>query len=183
MNIDEQLALLRDSIDAVVRIQRNGGRVPFDEILEWRGRDGKWNVCDRLGSAPDFAPLRLRDETPRFTVSENPLGILDRDRPGMVAKFLGDKSFVEDIIKNDRANLIGDYYDWEPLEVPLGPEDIPPLSVFRSKKLEPWAWRYGTPDKTHVFLCFTTVTYDVMFDDWEIKRPGEDWKPCRKAAK
>lgn len=184
MNIDEQLSLLMASVDAVERIKLNGGRVPFDEILEWRGRDGKWNVCDRLGSAPDFAPLRLRDETPRFTVSENPLGILDRDRPGMIAKFRGDKSFVEDIIKNDQANLIDDYYDWEPLEVPLGPEDIPPLSIVRMKGDPSWNWYYAkaTPERV-LLMGGVSVDYDVLFESWEIRRNGEDWKPCRKAAK
>lgn len=71
--------------------------------------------------------------------------------------------------------------------VPLGPEDVPPGSVLRSKD-----WVYGGHVTPSVFLnlvCWINtsgpihVTYEqLMRGGWEIQRPGQDWQPCSKPA-
>lgn len=76
-------------------------------------------------------------------------------------------------------------YRIKPDPVPLGPEDVPPMSVLRSP-----GWSHGqhvTPSVFSNVVCWIGTAgpicltyYELMRDGWEIQRPGEDWKPCHK---
>jgi hypothetical protein len=68
--------------------------------------------------------------------------------------------------------------------VPLGPEDVPPGSVFRSALNTRGEWT-APHSVTAVGVWFVRTNewaYATLVDGWEIKRPGEDWKPCSKEA-
>jgi hypothetical protein len=76
----------------------------------------------------------------------------------------------------------------EPQWVPLGPEDVPPGSVIRGA-----AWQNGrsecwvgiievTPNGVIASRLSELYSWDSLIDKWQIKRPGEDWKPCKKIS-
>ena len=70
----------------------------------------------------------------------------------------------------------------EPVMVPLGPQDVPPGSAIRQSGGDGWAiiTIVGTDG-----ISWPTVPecpYDRLAATMEIKRPGEDWKPCHKPA-
>jgi hypothetical protein len=70
----------------------------------------------------------------------------------------------------------------EPQWIPIGPEDVPPGSSVRMMEIEVMVLRSS---KSGVYICgqvgnIYEVEYDELFEDWQIKRPGEDWKPCKK---
>ena len=79
----------------------------------------------------------------------------------------------------------------KPVMILLGPEDVPPGSVLRFK-----SWGREQPISCWVailqvtasggILVATTAPEWVEWDDlnaeYQIKRPGEDWKPCHKEA-
>ena len=70
----------------------------------------------------------------------------------------------------------------EPVMVPLGPEDVPPGSAVR--KIGDTKW-YLVVDGMKDGMNFGQVswsTYEALQKCFEIKRPGEDWKPCHKPA-
>lgn len=77
----------------------------------------------------------------------------------------------------------------EPEYAPLGPEDVPPGSVLRGAGevgYEGWClitscsltgirlWHHCDTNQTE------TKWETLMESDSEIKRPGEDWQPCKK---
>jgi hypothetical protein len=72
----------------------------------------------------------------------------------------------------------------EPKWVALGPEDVPPGSVLRCTKDQPRVsfWCLAMVDEGGVGLATdAAATWDQLFrHDYEIKRPGEDWTPCKK---
>ena len=70
----------------------------------------------------------------------------------------------------------------EPAMIPLGPEDVPPGSAIR--KIGDTKW-YLVVDGMKDGMNFGQVswsTYEALQKCFEIKRPGEDWKPCHKPA-
>jgi len=74
----------------------------------------------------------------------------------------------------------------EPVMVPLEPEDVPPGSLLRNKNV-PWTVVLAVTEVGFVVPSkFTTDVVhpyrEAMEDGTEIKRPGEDWKPCCKPA-
>lgn len=81
----------------------------------------------------------------------------------------------------------GDWMDYEirlipePVKVPLGPEDVPPGSALRiSKHAETWELIIAT-DSLGVYNSDNKlIGWDELESDYEIKRPGEEWKPCHK---
>ncbi len=74
----------------------------------------------------------------------------------------------------------------KPQKVPLGPEDVPPLSVFRHSEWDNgWRMPHETGDDGVSWgfcnACPTTSWDDLMRLGWEIKRPTDtDWKGCWK---
>lgn len=67
------------------------------------------------------------------------------------------------------------------VRVPLGPEDVPPGSVFRKssdsavKLVTHWsAFNFGTDDGDYPWSNAAEAS------NWQIKRPGEDWQPMWK---
>jgi hypothetical protein len=70
----------------------------------------------------------------------------------------------------------------EPAMIPLGPEDVPPGSGMRTIGGTQW-WAVSSVAKTQVNLGQNGwSTYEALQKCFEIKRPGEDWKPCHKPA-
>lgn len=80
----------------------------------------------------------------------------------------------------------------EPQWIPLGPDDVPPGSVIRGageKGDSGWCsitscsltgirlWHHCDTNQTE------TKWATLMESESEIKRPGEDWQPCKKLAK
>lgn len=67
------------------------------------------------------------------------------------------------------------------VKVPLEASDIPPGSVIRHKNWEKsdWAITVKVNDR-EVHTHLSLLNYDVLFANWEIKRPGEEWKSCYK---
>lgn len=70
----------------------------------------------------------------------------------------------------------------EPVLVPLGPEDVPPGSIIRRHE-----WLKGWQTVNGVYatgVCFNGILLDwsELMDVYEIKRPGEGWKPCSKPS-
>jgi len=69
-----------------------------------------------------------------------------------------------------------------PVMVPLELEDVPPGSAVR--KIGDTKW-YLVVDGMKDGMNFGQVswsTYEALQKCFEIKRPGEDWKPCHKPA-
>lgn len=69
----------------------------------------------------------------------------------------------------------------EPVMVPLGPEDVPPGSVIRHVGSEYWSLVIYA-NREIVKLHDRGIKYEPLYPTYEIKRPGEDWKPCHKPA-
>lgn len=69
----------------------------------------------------------------------------------------------------------------ESATVPLGPDDVPPGSAIRSAdgywsivtRLDVWGLDIGSRKM---------IPWGELLLYWQIKRPGEDWKPCHKPA-
>ncbi len=74
----------------------------------------------------------------------------------------------------------------EPQWVPLEPADVPPGSVIRGNGWhESWSNCFvaileTSPTGIYLNRQDTCVTWEALSRDWQIKRPGEDWQPCRK---
>jgi len=76
--------------------------------------------------------------------------------------------------------------------VPLGPEDVPPGSVFKwdcwDDQLDmqhSWAWvtyvgSYGLTVIIALNSSASSISWDAAMNGGQIKRPGEDWQPCYK---
>jgi len=79
----------------------------------------------------------------------------------------------------------------EPKTVPLGPEDVPPGSVIRGLLWGNHSWSsINVSDLGVIWIGIDRFPGGVgnhemswgrlMESGFEIKRPGEDWKPCKK---
>lgn len=69
------------------------------------------------------------------------------------------------------------------VKVPLEASDIPPGSIiaYRNRIAETWFTVQGVKHKGVLIATTDRVVYfDDLMRNWEIKRPGEDWKPCYK---
>ena len=69
----------------------------------------------------------------------------------------------------------------EPEMVPLELEDVPPGSALRAIGNSEW-WMVSNACKFGVSFSSFWRDYIELQGAWEIKRPGEDWKPCHKPA-
>ncbi len=71
-----------------------------------------------------------------------------------------------------------------PALIPLGPEDVPPGSVFRSAAADKALWF----NPIQVTLRGLDTDFEgenilwVNLMEYEIKRPNQDWQPCSKQA-
>jgi hypothetical protein len=70
----------------------------------------------------------------------------------------------------------------EPQWVPMEPCDVPCLSLIKAGGVEAAVLRVSTHG---VYICglagnIYEVEYDELFEAWQIKRPNEGWKPCKK---
>jgi hypothetical protein len=72
---------------------------------------------------------------------------------------------------------------------PLGPEDVPPGSVFNLAGDTGWRAPVLVSKSgvtilnmlcTDPFATMSCKTWAELMEDWTIKRPNEDWKPCSK---
>lgn len=79
--------------------------------------------------------------------------------------------------------------DEKPRMIPLGPQDVPPGSVVRTKTDEDkhgW-WMIVATDRNHVYLGEMSEPQTKFWSDLQkeyvILRPGSDvWQPCEKPA-
>jgi hypothetical protein len=87
---------------------------------------------------------------------------------------------------NSQSSFDLENYGSEPQWVPLGPEDVPPGSVFSAFLNTPGYCYPSLVDEDGCFFASRpsqeVVSWEDLFDHWQIKRPGEDWKPCKKEA-
>lgn len=71
-----------------------------------------------------------------------------------------------------------------PVMVPLGPEDVTIGSAIRKKSWlgDGWAMvsTVGISGITSAYRPQGHLSWDDLREEYEIKRPGEDWKPCSK---
>jgi hypothetical protein len=68
------------------------------------------------------------------------------------------------------------------LNLPLKPEDVPPGSVIRNRFCH---WLIITDllnDGIKISGREDVIDWNELRESWQIKRPGEDWKPCHKPA-
>jgi hypothetical protein len=70
----------------------------------------------------------------------------------------------------------------EPQWVPMEPCDVPCLSLIKAGGVEAAVLRVSTHG---VYICglagnIYEVEYYELFEAWQIKRPSEGWKPCKK---
>jgi hypothetical protein len=90
--------------------------------------------------------------------------------------------FVWDVWKDmDRPTFGADVYTYriKPTVAPLDPEDVPLGSIIREKGTNNWSMvTCCQSDPYHGGL--NQITWGSLKDRYEIKRPGEDWKPCSK---
>ncbi len=82
-----------------------------------------------------------------------------------------------------------DVLEWrvkpEPKLIPLGPEDISPGSVVRHRSDPPFCFRSIDVECDGIRFTSTNIFCpwkNLAGGHYEIKRPGEDWKPCSKEA-
>lgn len=70
----------------------------------------------------------------------------------------------------------------EPVLVELGPEDVPPGSVIRNGGCATWVLiTHVSSEGVGVEVSNgQRLRWDQLADSFEIKRPGEDWQPCKK---
>lgn len=191
----EEKTLTEQTIDTFARIVRNGGKVPDGYTLEVNAKcnpPGKgWirKAADMI-SLRTVEDLNLRlvkeeiPQPPRFSVSTDPIGVLDSQRPGMIAKFknaLDAAKFVVD--KLNRGERASGDYEWKPIApemVPLAMTDVPPGSYFK---------RAGDSWLAPSDVCRTGVHFygldmpfeKLMEEGWQILRPGQtEWQKCEK---
>ncbi len=102
------------------------------------------------------------------------------------------------------GGVVGVKYDFEPkfwyitkrplpapkpktVKVPLEPSDIPPGSIigirFRAATGTWFAVQGIASSGVLIATAEGIVRFDLLAKDWEIKRPGEEWKPCYKEVK
>ena len=81
-----------------------------------------------------------------------------------------------------REDLVSEWVDSpEPEKVPLKPEDIPPGSAIKDIGVsETWRLITSISDSEVFYSCGSSEAYHYLKTNCEIKRPGEDWKPCWK---
>jgi hypothetical protein len=70
----------------------------------------------------------------------------------------------------------------EPKRVPLAPNDVPTGAEFMAPGGERYQWSRIARDVISLDSFVKTFT-SLMETGWQIKRPGEDWKPCSKEVK
>ena len=67
--------------------------------------------------------------------------------------------------------------------VPLESNDIPPDSVVRIGNVGWYTIQHVGHNCISIPCLGRHYSFkDLMRDNWEIKRPGEDWKPCYKTV-
>jgi hypothetical protein len=115
------------------------------------------------------------------------LSIVEALAEGKTVQFLDTDNNWIDRVSHNFGNAPERYrIKPEPAMVPLGPEDVPPGSLLRNKDV-PWAVVLAVTETGFVMPSkFRGEIYhpyrEAMELGSEIKRPGEDWKPCCKPA-
>lgn len=188
------------TIDTFAKIMRNGCDVPDGMRLEYLGvTTGKWHWAFdssrlKFGSHYRLTPFDP-PAPPRFTMSANPVGILDAKRPGMIAE--SPKQTPMGGTKLTAAKLICEKLNsgkcsdvdlrWTPIKpemVPLELSDITPGSVFRIDG-DTYVRPHGLITDESVEIrtggSYVTYTYGELRDKKvQILRPGQTWQLCQK---
>lgn len=162
----------------------------YRKLLDWLEEDGVIQVKDQFGKWNDIpnpmlaiAPSEYRRKPwePKFKVG-------DRIR----SAWSGLSGEICEILTEERAySVLGirgcvlesdaESAKKTKKRVPLGPEDVPPLSIIRRKDDPEWHWRLL--NYVHGVGCRCAdrgYSWEEILSDYEIKRPGEGWLPCWK---
>ena len=116
------------------------------------------------------------------------LSIVQALADGKTVQFLDTDDNWKDRVSHNFGNTPDRYrIKPEPVMIPLGPEDVPPGSAFRQRHYNPGVWHgaiFATCDGVTIGLAngFEFISNETLRSLYEIKRPGEDWKPCYKPA-
>lgn len=187
MDLKERIRLDRQTVETLERIEANGGNVPDGYRLECKsaGCTG-WCLHGLSVETLDASWWFRLTPTPRFTVSTDPCGVLDSERPGWIAKAVPVIAVaIADSLNSGKSGLAR--WDWTQLpkpQIPLGPDDVLPNSVFRDKDAHEGNWiGCGGVDETGVLLGRRYVEWSYLKDNFLILRPGCDtYHACSKDA-
>ncbi len=144
--------------------------------------------CDNGRSQYDFARFELVPPIPRYTVSSDPCGVRDSERPG---KYLPSEPESAKSIARKLNDGIRDWCDYASADftltrtVPLEASDVPPGSVFRRNAsdigyLVPIEVTQSKAHFTGKVHAWSANFESMISDHWQILRPGQDWQPCSK---
>lgn len=181
--------LTEQTINTFARIVRNGGKVPDGYKLERNhksnGPDRGWLCIDEKGEWSNLLNYRLTPipQPPRFSVSTDPIGVLDSQQPGMVAEF-SNLASASEVCKQSNANHDSSRtWLWTPIApeiVPLEMADVPPGSVFSSKPDIGWFNADINTIGIEFGGCVKTWA-EVKDQGFYILRPGQtEWQKCEK---
>lgn len=198
--VPPEKTLTEQTIGTFARIVRNGGKVPYGYTLqlnakENRERDG-W--VDRRPVEVNFNDLvqlnvRLRQidlpkpdpipQPPRFSVSTDPIGVLDSQQPGMIRRFMQLSNATTACEECNKDHNLATTITWTPIApemVPLELADVPPGSFF---KREGDSWLAPSDVcRTGVHFYGLDMPFEKLMEEgWQILRPGQtEWQKCEK---
>lgn len=189
MDLNERIKLEKQTVETLERIRDNGGNVPDGYVLEFTDdknwQHGQYPVSDHEGAWWfRLTPIK----PPRFTVSTDPCGVLDSEWPGCIAGCstpIVAARYADDL--NSGKDCVASC-TWSQLpkpQIPLGPEDVPPGSVFRQKDWPLWKYIPGYPQCSGkgLMMAGSYFAWESLVADWEILRHGfTEWQPCSKDA-
>jgi hypothetical protein len=183
MDLNQRIELEQQTVTALCAIRNNGGNVPDGYVLEASALGLHW---DQLRN-PDYTGhfYRLTPIKSRFTVSTDPCGVLDSERPGWIAKgFIAPEKTAERL---NAGTITPEALSWTPPpkpQIPLGRGDVPPNSVFRDKHAHEDNWiACGGVDETGVSLGRGYVEWGHLKERFLILRPDCDtYHACSKDA-
>jgi hypothetical protein len=172
---------------AVFRIIGNEG----DDAVQCRNSEGcKWRAVYYPWLEPDTFPLvewrrKPVPVPPGDLTYEEARACIERHEP--IQKFVLGEWLDSDANQDWDVNQLAapQAYRRKLIKrVPLEAKDVPPGSVFKSNKCAygDWVAPYAVTNVGVWFVRTNEWNYAALMDGWEIKRPGEDWKPCSKEA-
>jgi len=191
--------LAEQTIDTFAKLVRNGGKVPDGFVMECNAvgnpADLGWNNDNiTVGMYPKELHYRLTPipQPPRFSVSTDPIGVLDAQQPGMVAKFwngLDSAQYVADML--NRCERQADKYEWKPISspktAPLDRDDFIGHTVWLKVGVATELVQSVFEDR--IKLGHKTMTYaDLVANQIERNVDGEEddcgqlvWRKCEKS--
>lgn len=182
--------LTEQTIDTFARIVRNGGNVPDGYKFEYMS-DREWRLKQPgevnfyRGVNYRLTPIPQPIAPPRFSVSTDPIGVLDSQKPGWIAKFAGGPDACSHIAGMlNRGERHPNKYAWTPIApemVPLDLLDAPPGSVFSYAPEQ--GWFPAMCNQHGIVFNGSCIKWKELKDKGcHILRPGpgREWALCEK---